>query len=130
MKPSRLLTSVIAVALVLAMPQLAVSQQGVVISPQNPLQLALKRWYAVNSATTVTEGTDPAGLAFDGANVWVTNFVDATVTNIRSNDATVLGTFTVGHKPYNIAFDGANIWVTNQGDNNVVKLRASDGTTL
>jgi DNA-binding beta-propeller fold protein YncE len=103
---------------------------GVVTSNRNPLQIALKHWYAANSTTSFTVGTDPTGIAFDGANIWVTNFADATVSKLRANDGALLGTFAVGSKPYNAAFDGANIWVTNQGDNNVTKLRASDGAVL
>jgi hypothetical protein len=64
-----------AIASVLAFSQFAVPQQGVVSSIQNPLQLALKHWYQINSTTTFAVGSDPAGIAFDGANIWVANFV-------------------------------------------------------
>ena len=52
------------------------------------------------------------GVAFDGANIWVTNYGSGNVTRLRASNGAVLGTFTVGTNPYGVAFDGANIWVT------------------
>jgi hypothetical protein len=91
MKHRLFVKKVWAVAGVLAFLQLAVSQEEVVSSTQNPLQIVLKRWYRVNSTTTFAVGTDPSGMAFDGVNIWVTSYVDATVTKLRANDGTVLG---------------------------------------
>jgi DNA-binding beta-propeller fold protein YncE len=56
-------------------------------------------------------------IAFDGANIWVTNSGDRTVSKLRTSDGKVLGTFTVGSD-----IDGANIWVANSGSNTVSKL--------
>ncbi len=75
-------------------------------------------------------GSTPAGIAFDGANIWVANQDDNNVTKLRASDGTILGVFPVGNHPLAIAFDRANIWVVNGGDNNVTKLRASDGNNL
>jgi DNA-binding beta-propeller fold protein YncE len=61
-------------------------------------------------------------LAFDGASIWVTEFVDNTVTRLRSSDGLNLGTFPTGQAPVAAAFDGANIWVVNTIDNTVSKL--------
>ena len=72
-------------------------------------------------------GTNPSGIAFDGANIWVTNCGSNNVTKLRASDGAVLGTYAVGTSPAGIAFDGANIWVANSGSNNVMKLRPSDG---
>ena len=33
----------------------------------------------------------PGGVAFDGANIWVANHGDATVTKLRASDGTNLG---------------------------------------
>jgi len=97
----------------------------------NPLQVALLRWYQANQTENqFTVGSNPYGIAFDGANIWVTNCNSNTLTELRASDGTNLGTFTVGDVPFGIAFDGANIWVTNNGSNTVTKLRASDGTNL
>jgi hypothetical protein len=39
----------------------------------NPNQVAILRWYAANQTADFPVGTNPAGVAFDGANVWVAN---------------------------------------------------------
>src|SRR5262249_45101633 len=75
-------------------------------------------------------GNVPQFLVFDGANIWVTNQNDNTVTKLRASDGTNLGTFPVGRVPIWITFDGANIWVSNHLSDNVTKLRASDGVVL
>ena len=69
-------------------------------------------------------------MAFDGANIWVTNDNSNNVTKLRASDGAVLGTFAVGSSPTGVAFDGANVWVANYSSNNVTKLRASDGSVL
>ena len=79
-------------------------------------------------------GSQPTGVAFDGANIWVSNNSSNSVTKLRASDAMDLGTFRTGSYPVGIAFDGANIWVANYGFNGsgstVTKLRASDGAEL
>ena len=53
-------------------------------------------------------GFQPFGVAFDGANIWVTNLFDDNVTKLRASDGANLGTFPVG-EPFRLVFDGANI---------------------
>src|ERR1700680_3924501 len=101
-----------------------------VIPPNNPLQVAILRWYGANLTTQLPVGTTPWGVAFDGANVWVVNNGSNTVSELRASDGSTLGTFPVGTSPEGMAFDGANIWVANFHSNNVTKLRASDGSSL
>ena len=67
------------------------------------------------------------GMAFDGANVWVTNTDTDNVTKIRASDNAILGTYAVGDGPTGIAFDGTHVWVANIHSGTVTKLRASDG---
>jgi DNA-binding beta-propeller fold protein YncE len=74
---------------------------------------------------TFTVGNSPTGIAFDGANMWIANRGDGTVSKLRASDGKSLGTFMVGGLPYGVAFDGANVWVS--GDPNTVELRVSDG---
>ena len=38
----------------------------------NPAQAALLRWYPVNNAGAIVPMTHALGIAFDGANMWVT----------------------------------------------------------
>jgi hypothetical protein len=46
----------------------------------NPLQIAILCWYpALGTGQTITVGTEPNALAFDGANIWVANVSDGTV---------------------------------------------------
>jgi hypothetical protein len=46
---------------------------GVTTSTQNPLQIAILRWYDANLTTRFGVGTRPFGVAFAGANIFVTN---------------------------------------------------------
>jgi DNA-binding beta-propeller fold protein YncE len=96
----------------------------------NTLQLVILHWYPAGQAANFPVGNIPVGLAFDGANIWVSNLGSDTVTRLRASDGTNLGTFAVGGKPWGLAFDGANIWVANLNSNTVTKLQASDGTNL
>jgi hypothetical protein len=96
----------------------------------NPLKIALLKWYPANQTTSFPVGTQPLGVAFDGANIWVTNNYDGTVTKLRANDGEKLGTFAAGPGAMGVAYDGANIWVANSVANTVTKLRASDGKNL
>ena len=87
---------------------------------------ALLQWYRQDFPV----GSNAWGVAFDGANIWVTNRDSSNVTKLRASDGVNLGTLAVGRRPTGVAFDGANIWVANYGDSNVTKLRASDGVNL
>ena len=87
---------------------------------------ALLQWYRQDFAT----GTSPSAIAFDGANIWVTNENDNTVSKIRASDGATLGTFATGSRPAGVAFDGADVWVTNSHGNTASKFRASDGESL
>jgi uncharacterized protein (TIGR03437 family) len=69
-------------------------------------------------------------LVFDGANIWVTNYQNRSVTKLLASSGAVVGTYPVGVYPDGIAFDGANIWVANQNDGTVTKLLASTGATV
>jgi len=97
----------------------------------NPLQVALLQWFpAYQSSAAFSVGTFPAGVAFDGADIWVANANSNNVTKLQASTGTVLGTYSVGSSPGEIAFDGANIWVVNTGSNNVTKLAAATGAVL
>lgn len=77
-----------------------------------------------------TRGQTFCSLAFDGANIWVTDFGGGNVTKLRASDGANLGTFPVGRGPAAIAFDGTSIWVANSNSNSVTKLRACDGMKI
>jgi YVTN family beta-propeller protein len=98
------------------------------IAGPNPKQVALLRWYpAIATTVSFTVGAFPAGVAFDGANIWVTNDNDGTASVLRANDGYKVMTPTVGGNPSGLAYDGANMWVVNSNDGTVSVLRASDG---
>ncbi|MGD2178352.1 MAG: hypothetical protein PVG71_11075, partial [Anaerolineae bacterium] len=101
------------------------------IQGPNPKQIALLRWYpAIQTSIDFTVGISPTAIAFDGANMWVTNCGDDTVSVLQASDGTHIVTPTVGACPGGIAFDGANMWVTNYGDDTVSVLRARDGALV
>jgi DNA-binding beta-propeller fold protein YncE len=82
------------------------------------------------SSAPFTVGANPVAVAFDGANIWVTNIASNNVTKLHASDGSLVGTFTVGTNPTGVAFDGANIWVANHGSANVTKLKATNGSTI
>src|SRR5215470_8455781 len=77
---------------------------GVTTSTQNPLQLAILRWYDANLTTHFSVGRKPFGVAFAGATIWVTNKGSNTVSALGANDGGLLGTFGVGTGPQGVAF--------------------------
>jgi DNA-binding beta-propeller fold protein YncE len=87
-----------------------------------------------NLGTFPTGGTGGAmATAFDGVNVWVTNFSgqgNGTVSKLRGSDGTLLGVYTVGPNPLGVTFDGTYIWVANVGGASITKLQPSEGKVL
>jgi hypothetical protein len=77
----------------------------------NPNQVAILKWYPVNTTATFPVGRAPWAAAFDGSSIWVTNFPDATVTRLRPSDGLRLGTFKTGNGPTAMTFDGENLEV-------------------
>jgi len=97
----------------------------------NPFQVALLKWFpAYQTGLAYAVGNAPTAIAFDGANLWVANYLDNTVTKLMALTGAVVGTYPVGSRPYGLAFDGANIWVTNSFGNSVTKLLASTGALV
>ena len=103
----------------------------------NRRAIALLRWYGMNHAASFTvcpSCTSPdlgfTSVAFDGANIWVANGDNNTVTELQANNGAILGTFPVGNNPTAMVYDGANMWVYNNTDNTVTKLQASTGTVV
>jgi hypothetical protein len=134
----RLMAAISLSAVLSAVPPPAGAQ--VVNSTKNPNQIAILHSYGANQTTAFAVGKLPGGVAFDGANIWVSNHGSTTVTKLRASDGATLGTFAVGFSvgflPGGLAFDGANILVANTGQlcckqgHTVTKLRASDGRNL
>ncbi len=99
-------------------------------SNKNPLEIALLKWYT-NKVTSFTVGDGPQHVAFDGANIWVTNYYSNTVTKLNAATGAVVGTYSGGISLNGIAFDGANMWITNGTVSGTVKkISAATGTTI
>lgn len=108
-----------------------VTNQPSLIQGPNPKQIALLRWYpTIRTSISFTVGTSPSGIAFDGANMWVTNYGDGTVSVLRASDGAQIRTPPVGAYPWGIAYDGVNMWVANGGGTTVSVLRARDGSPV
>jgi hypothetical protein len=68
----------------------------------------LTKLRAADGATLATFTViKPNGIAFDGANIWVSNQIGNTVTKLRASDGSVLGVFPVGNFPQGVTFDGS-----------------------
>lgn len=68
-------------------------------------------------------GANPSGMAFDGANIWITDMDSNTMVQIRASDGAVLGTHPTGPNPVNVVFDGTRLWVANSGSNTVTRYQ-------
>ncbi|MDD1713472.1 MAG: YncE family protein [Methanoregulaceae archaeon] len=94
----------------------------------NLQRIAMLRWYtAVSITQAFSVGVNPAGIAFDGENIWVTNAGSDNVNVLRAYDGYHVMTPTAMSDPIGIAFDGANMWVVNNGSGTVSVLRSADG---
>jgi len=69
-----------------------------------------------------TGGVGAVGICFDGANIWVSNAGQASVTKLNPSTGAIVATHNTGVTPECICFDGANIWVANRDSNNVTKF--------
>ncbi|HWZ84211.1 MAG TPA: hypothetical protein VNW47_16405 [Terriglobales bacterium] len=93
-------------------------------------QAATLRWYADNAITSFPIGNSPAGIAFDGACMWVASRNDLNVTKIHVNDGTIERVTDLGTHAGNVAFDGFNIWVVLPDTNQLAKVSAADGVVV
>jgi hypothetical protein len=75
-------------------------------------------------------GRGPEAIAFDGANLWVANQFDNSLTKLGVVDGRALQTMQVGRRPVAMAFDGTNLWVANLFSNNVMMVRPEDATVV
>jgi hypothetical protein len=80
-----------------------------------------------SGVTTITTGfTNLAGILYDGAHIWVTDYSAGKLFQLDANGA-ILTTVTVGAVPVFPVFDGTNIWVPNKGSNSITVVQASTG---
>lgn len=84
------------------------------------------------TVTNVTTGfTEPIGILYDGANMWVTDrgTTPGKMFKLDQNGA-IIQTVTVGDLPSLPVFDGTNFWVPNSTSNSVTVIRASTGDII
>jgi len=81
---------------------------------------------------TVTVGHTPTAPVFDGANIWVVNSSDNSISVVRASNGAVLATLTGNglDSPVGSAFDGQRVLVTNLGGNSVSVWKAADLSAL
>jgi DNA-binding beta-propeller fold protein YncE len=74
---------------------------------------------------TFPVGTNPVGIAYDGANIWTANQEADTVTRLRARSGLITRTIPVEDQPIGILYDGMSIWVANASSNTVDKISPS-----
>ncbi len=76
-------------------------------------------------SATFKVGDGAAGIAFDGANLWVVNNGDSTVMKVSPSSGSVIATYATGKGPFSVALGGSKIWVPNFGSNSVSTTAAN-----
>jgi DNA-binding beta-propeller fold protein YncE len=99
-------------------------------NPDGGVLIKISRSGVVLSTTAV--GSSPDEMAYDGANVWLTDYAssDVTIVNAAGN---VINTIPLpSANPEGIVFDGQYVWVANNGvgANSVTKFDAASQTQL
>ena len=93
-------------------------------------KIAQLQWYEdPGAAATYTTGSGPRGVAFDGTNIWITNYLSNTVSKMNPADGTKVD-YPTGTLPWGVAFDGTNIWITNYVSGTVSKMNPANGTKV
>jgi hypothetical protein len=76
-----------------------------------------------------TLAADVQGAAFDGADVWVSEFYSGQVRQLDASDLTVLNTYSITGAPGRMFFDGS-LWVCMAGGLDVAEIDISDGSVI
>jgi hypothetical protein len=83
--------------------------------------------YAVS--TVSTGFNDLAGVLYDGAHIWVTDYGANTLLQLNASGG-IVRTVAVGTQPVFSVFDGTNIWVPNFGSSSITVVQASSGSVV
>jgi YVTN family beta-propeller protein len=76
--------------------------------------------------SVATLGNDPDGIAFDGTNLWTTNFGPTGSVSIINPQSYSVNTVITGfNAPFGILYDGAHIWVADYNAGKLLKLNPS-----
>jgi len=94
-------------------------------------QIAMLAWHNdPGKAATIEVGNGPEGLASDGTNIYVANYLDNTVSVIDPTNNTVTDTINVGTFPSGLSYNGTNIYVANGDDDNVSVINPTNNTII
>jgi hypothetical protein len=80
-----------------------------------------------NAATFTTGFSQPAGILFDGANLWVTDAGDTSLKRVDTNTGAVLQTIALSGSVRYPVFDGTNLWIPCVGPDEVFVVRGVGG---
>jgi ABC-type transport system substrate-binding protein/class 3 adenylate cyclase len=76
---------------------------------------------------TIEVGDGPRGLAVSGADLWVANSLDGTVSRVSTETNREVQTYPVGNTPTGVTVGARSVWVTNAGDGTISRLDAASG---
>jgi hypothetical protein len=76
-----------------------------------------------------TLAADVQGAAFDGTDVWVSEFYSGQIRQLDASDLTVLNSYSITGAPGRMFFDGS-LWVCMAGGLDVAEIDISDGSVL
>jgi uncharacterized protein (TIGR02145 family) len=84
--------------------------------------------FSPTMTTYIGTGANPAGITYDGTNIWTSSQTDNSVTKVTATGTmtTYIGT---GSYPVGIVSDGTNMWTANTADNSVTKIEPTGSTT-
>ena len=99
---------------------------------KNPVEDSLLRWYQANTSAQFTNVlssaspacTSPAGLAYDGAHMWVA--CSGSLLELNVSDGTPVRSVPLP-SPSFLLYDGKNIWATNKAAGTITPVNASTG---
>ncbi len=95
----------------------AIAYDGANLWILDPAGNTVQRWtYDAVTNTCVAAGRygvgrGPRTLLFDGAFIWVANWLESTVVKLRASDGAQLGSTATTLRPQALAFDGISTWV-------------------
>jgi hypothetical protein len=104
-------------------------------NPNNPIQIALLRWYQADTAAVIPMQStciSPQGEVFDGAHIWVscTGSAPPELEEYNASDAAFIQKVTLASAANYLLYDGANVWAASPVAGKVTEVQASAGTVL
>lgn len=125
--PTQPAGAVVTVSSSLGDPSGALAFDGSRVWAVNEGSVAIVSFNPTNVTTVSTGFNAPAGIVFDGINMWITDASANTLIKLNS-DGSIAQTINVGTTPVSPVFDGINIWVPNLSSNSVSVVRVKDAS--